>query len=121
MQLYNAVKLQKTGKDMRDLELVHAAEQLEIVWVDEVTIRFQLRAKSDMMVGLQEVLGMKLGEFVEPDALESSQKILEELEKMGLAASPAPAQTPPEPQPQKLPELQQGHKPNPFFDRSKDE
>lgn len=111
MQLYNAVKLQRSGQDMMDMELVNAAEQLEIVWEGEQTLRLQRRAKSDMMVGLQQALGKGLEDYVDPDAQASRERLLKELEKQGLAggASAEQAQEP-DAQPARA---------NPFFDRSK--
>lgn len=92
MQLYNAVKLQKTGRDMMDLELVHAAEELEIVWVDDLTIRLQMRAKSDMMLGIAKALGTELDKYVDPEAQASAERLLREL---GMESfPPAPEQAP---------------------------
>lgn len=94
MQLYNAVKKQKSGEDMEDMELVHAAEQIEIVWVQKGpkvwVIRLQRKDRSDMMNGLSKALGKSVHEYVDPDIVESGQRLLRELEKESKAAD-APA------------------------------
>jgi hypothetical protein len=84
LQLYNAVRKQKAGEDMDDLELVHAAEQLEIVWNGETSIRLQKRADNDMMTGIAKALGKNLEDYVDPEALASSEKLLGELEALGV-------------------------------------
>jgi hypothetical protein len=111
MQLYNAVKLQKAGKDMMDMNLVHAAEQLEIVWVDEVTIKLQRRGKSDMMVGIMAALGTTLEEYTDPEALESQERMLKELEALN---QPKVVDIPKKYADE--PDIE-GHKDNPFFKR----
>jgi hypothetical protein len=105
MQLYNAVKLQKSGKDLEDLDLVHAAEQIEIVWADETRtrLRMQPKDKSDMMQGLFKALGAtSVQEFVDERALESSERMLRELEESAKAKATGA------PQPGE-------HQDNPFF------
>lgn len=82
LQLYNAVRKQKAGEDAEDIELVHAAEQLEIVWVggpESTTIRLQKRADNDMMAGITKALGRSLDEYQDPEMLESSKRLLDEL------------------------------------------
>jgi hypothetical protein len=85
MQLYNAVKLQKAGKDLDDLELVKAAEGLEIVWVSETSLRLQRKDTSDMMQGIAQALGRNVNDYVDPEALAAGERMLREL---GLAPAP---------------------------------
>lgn len=105
MQLYNAVKQQKAGTDLDDMDLVRAAEGLEIVWLGETGLRMQRKDNSDMIQGLAAALGRTMTDYIDPDAAASSQRMLEEL--MGKAKpqseedTPAPAQ----------------HLANPYFDR----
>lgn len=80
MQLYNAVKAQKTGKDLSDPELVRAAEQLEIVWLDEQTIKLQRRDKSDMLQGIMAVLGKDVHSYIDPEILASQERMLKQLD-----------------------------------------
>lgn len=82
MQLYNSVKLQKSGKDMEDMELVYAAEQLEIVWTGEKSIKLQRRDKSDMMQSIAAVLGKKASDFVDPDAAASAERMMQQLDEI---------------------------------------
>lgn len=82
MQLYNSVKLQKAGKDMSDIELVHAAENMEIVWAseDKTQFRLQRRDKSDMMQGIMAALeGKTMEQYVDPEAQESAERLLKQL------------------------------------------
>jgi hypothetical protein len=95
MQLYNAVKQQKAGKDMDDLELVHAAEQMEIVWLgdDRLSFKLQRRDRSDMMQGIAAALGGKVAsDYVDPEAAASAERMLKELG--GLAVSQPTEQEP---------------------------
>lgn len=93
MQLYNAVKGQKRGTDLEDLELTRAAEQLEIVWVNKehTALRLQRRAESDMMKGLMEAMGSSPDQYVDPEAAASAQRLLDEL---GTLAKPNPTEAP---------------------------
>lgn len=125
LQLYNAVRKQKAGEDLEDLELVHAAEQLEIVWIGETSIRLQKRADNDMMLGITKALGKQLEDFQDPDMLESGKRLLEELEGMGKeqekqqaevqrpAATPLPVVALNEPGPGPAPATE--HVDNPFY------
>lgn len=110
MQLYNAVKQQKAGQDMNDMELVHAAEQLEIVWVgdgkESQTIRLQRRAVGDMMKGFMGAMGKGPEAYIDPDAQESANRMLKELERLGLGAEPSAKASEPEPG---------EHQDNPFY------
>lgn len=101
MQLYNAVKGQKSGKTMDDLELVHAAESLEIVWEGETTLRIRRRDKSDMIETLSEVLGKRLEDYVDPEVEKSLERSLAELERLRDGAPSADGVA--------------GHQDNPFY------
>jgi hypothetical protein len=82
LQLYNAIRRFKTGEDAQDLEMVHAAEQLEIIWIDDHTIRLQFKAHNDMMESLAAVLGKAVEEYEDPEAVELSKRMLGELEEL---------------------------------------
>jgi hypothetical protein len=94
MQLYNAVNKIKRGSEVADVPLARAAEELEIVWVNDTTIRLQKRAESDMMQGLMAAVGQSVEEYQDPEMLEASDRLLRDLERQGLMSSaPAPAPT----------------------------
>lgn len=96
MQLYNAVKLVKSRKDATaDRALIEAADGLEIVWYDETTIRLQKRAESDMMQGIMEALGTTPEQYIDPEVQESADKMLQELERMGLTVKKEGESSPP--------------------------
>lgn len=103
MQLYNAVKRQKAGTDLDDAELSRAADELEIVWVGETSIKLQRKDKNDMMQSIQAALGKHLADYVDPEAAESAERLLRSLE----GTKPTTAENP------------EGfeHKENPFYKR----
>lgn len=91
LQLYNAVKSQKAGTDLEDMELVRAAEGLEIIKTSETSLRLQRKDGNDMMQGLAAALGRTVHEYVDPAAAENAEKMLREL-GMGKDSAPAPAE-----------------------------
>lgn len=101
LQLYNAVAEQKKEKNMEDLELVHAAQELEIVKLSETSLRMQLRVKNDMMTTLAGVLGQSLEAFVDPAAAEAAERMLKQLEEEAKTGKPS--------------EPAFGHRENPFY------
>lgn len=101
MQLYNAVKHQKSGKDVSDVELCKAAEELEIVWVSDVGLKLQRKDTNDAMQGIAAALGKSMQDYVDPDIADSAERLLRSLE----------GEKPPTPEGFE-------HKKNPFYDRS---
>lgn len=80
LQLYAAVSAQKKGFDMEDLELVHAAEKLEIVSPSPTVLRLQLKIHNDSMTSLAAVLGRTVEDYVDPEAQAAAERMLRELE-----------------------------------------
>lgn len=115
MQLYNAVKSVKSRKDeYADQVLRDAADGIEIVWEDDLTLLLQKRSKSDMMQGIMEALGTRPEDYVDPEIAES-------MRKLGLpmpTAAPAPTEAPvADPPGDGLPKLATEHQSNPFYKR----
>lgn len=79
LQLYNAVAKQKRGTDTEDWELVQAANEIEIIWTGETSIRLRSRDQSDMIQGIQAALGEKIGEREVDEAAESLKRLMGEV------------------------------------------
>lgn len=106
LQLYSSVRAVKKGLDMDDLELCKAAEELEITWVDDCTIRLSPKANSDAMQGLIAAAGKRPEDYIDPDLAASAERMLREFGIGQPAAS----------KPEELPEIGQ-HQSNPFYSK----
>lgn len=85
MLLYSAVRMEKTGGG-DDEELKRAAESVEIVFGEgKNVLLMRHRQDNPIFQALSEATGIELEKATMPEALESQEKMLRELERMGLA------------------------------------
>lgn len=90
MDLYKAVQPEKHGKG-EDLELIQAAQSIEIVLDKQHrnVLIMRDRGQSEIYGALQEALGERLQDVVDPDLMRGAEESLKELERLGVTAEPA--------------------------------
>ena len=73
--LYEAVREVKDNPTEYPMELVKAADEIQIVWAGDTTLHMRHRNSNDATRGLEEALGLSVESMMDPEALASQERM----------------------------------------------